>query len=52
MKERELRYHAGGSWADGGPEHIFGIYGGGGHKDTYTSGTIGFRLVMSIEESQ
>jgi formylglycine-generating enzyme required for sulfatase activity len=40
----------GGSWAHGGPEDRFRLSGGTGMLPTFTDGTTGFRLVLTITE--
>jgi formylglycine-generating enzyme required for sulfatase activity len=39
----------GGSWAHGGPEDRFRVDGGTGVIATFTDGTTGFRLVLTME---
>lgn len=46
LEDRQLRRHAGGSWADGGPEDIFGIEGGGGMRPDQVSARVGFRVIL------
>ncbi|MGD2110646.1 MAG: bifunctional serine/threonine-protein kinase/formylglycine-generating enzyme family protein, partial [Phycisphaerae bacterium] len=48
LEDRGLRRHAGGSWADGGPEDRFGIHGGGGMRPSAVSDSVGFRLVLRM----
>ena len=49
LEDRNLRWHNGGSWADGGPESIFKIQGGNGSPPDATSDSIGFRLVLRMD---
>jgi serine/threonine protein kinase len=48
LEDRGLRRYAGGSWADGGPEDLFTIYGGGGRRPDQVSDGVGFRLVLRM----
>ncbi len=49
LEDRNLCWHNGGSWADGGPESIFRIQGGNGSPPDATSESIGFRLVLRMD---
>ena len=49
LEDHTLRWHNGGSWADGGPESIFKVQGGNGSPPESTSDSIGFRLVLSMD---
>jgi len=48
-RETGYRRYASGSWADGGPEGIFEIYGSNGLPADKTADCVGFRLVLDIE---
>ena len=50
LEDRNLRWHNGASWADGGPESIFRIEGGNGSPPDATSDAIGFRLVLRMDD--
>ena len=41
-----LRRHAGGSWAGGGPEDMFGVHGGNGLLPDRVRANVGFRVVL------
>ena len=49
LEDRNLRWHTGASWADGGPELIFRRDGGNGSRPESTSDSIGFRLVLRMD---
>ena len=49
LEDRNLRWHNGGSWADGGPEGIFKVRGGNTSPPDSTSESIGFRLVLRMD---
>jgi formylglycine-generating enzyme required for sulfatase activity len=48
-EEAGYRRFASGSWADGGPENIFHIYGGNGLPPDRSTDMVGFRLALDIE---
>jgi len=48
-EEAGYRRFASGSWADGGPENIFHIYGGNGLPPDGATDMVGFRLALDIE---